>query len=60
MEEACTGVIRANPMEETASRIHWDRGGDTESHDLEDIAVTGTQGTPSSRFEMSKMKQKCA
>lgn len=34
--EACTGVMRVKPMEETASRIHSESGGVRASHALED------------------------
>jgi hypothetical protein len=33
--EACTGVMRANPIAETASRIHLDKGGVRTSHALD-------------------------
>jgi hypothetical protein len=39
--EACTGVIRENPIAETASRIHSDSGGVRASHALEDNADGG-------------------
>lgn len=39
MVEACTGVMRENPMVETASRIHGESGGLRASHALEDVAA---------------------
>lgn len=39
--DACTGVIRVKPMDETASRAHCDNGGFTPSHDLADAPEDG-------------------
>lgn len=36
MVDACTGVIRVKPIEETASRVHCDKDGFRESHALDE------------------------
>lgn len=47
MADACTGVIRLNPIEDTASRIHSANGGFNASQDLEDtFGMTGWMNKP--------------
>lgn len=56
MADACTGVIRVKPMDETASLTHCDNGGFTPSQDLDDAAEGGFGAIAAVTSELTERK----